>query len=408
MEFVPTTHSIQYLHNNLATFMRPQQRQVAAHFQPARAWVQYQPLGVVGILSPWNQPLALNLIPLATALAAGNRVMLKPSELTPRTAALLQRMMAELFPPEQVAVVTGDAQVGAAFSALPFDHLMFSGSTQVGRAVMRSASDNLVPVTLELGGKSPAIIDRGADLQRTAKALAYGKLSNAGQTCIAPDYVLVHADNIDAFANAYQAAVVTAYPGGAADTGYTAIINAHHHARLRRLIDDAAARGAQVIEIGASTIAPPQAPSPQLYIVPQTLILGATPDMAVMREEIFGPILPVVAYQELKEAVAFVNARPRPLALYMFSNRGSAINHVLKHTTSGGAAINDTMLHYAQDDLPFGGVGASGIGAYHGEEGFRRFSHAKGVFKQSIFFPARLVRAPFGKLTDLALRWLLR
>jgi coniferyl-aldehyde dehydrogenase len=401
MEIMPMVQGIDYLSRNLSRWMRPQRRRVAMHFQPGNARILHQPLGVVGIVAPWNYPLALALMPLATALAAGDRAMIKPSELTPATTDLMASMLREVYPEEQVAIVTGGPEIGAAFAALPFDHLVFTGSTAVGRAVMRAASDHLVPVTLELGGKSPVIVAHGFPLDRAASSIAYGKLANAGQTCIAPDYALLHNDDIEAFAAAYAAAATKLYPGGAADPAFTSIINAHHYARLQGLIADARAKGARVIEIGAF------ASSREGTLAP-ALILDATPDMAVMREEIFGPVLPVVSYRDIEEAIAFVNARPRPLALYVFGEDDAARARILERTTSGNVTINDTLLHYAIDDLPFGGVGASGIGAYHGEAGFEALSHAKGVFEQAKLNLSGLLRAPFGRVADAILAYLLR
>jgi coniferyl-aldehyde dehydrogenase len=398
MEIVPIVQGIDYLRRHLKKWMRPQRRHVALYALPGRARVLYQPLGVVGIVSPWNFPLGLALTPLATAIAAGNRALLKPSELTPATTELMAKTLRDIFPEEQVAVVVGGPEVGAAFSALPFDHLLFTGSTNVGRAVMRAAAENLVPVTLELGGKSPAIIDHGYPLDRAAASIAYGKLANAGQICIAPDYVLAHEDEGEAFVAAYKNAVSKLYPDGSSD--YAAIINSRRYARLKELIEDARSKGARIIEIDV--------PAQHERTSPPTVILGATPDMAVMQEEIFGPILPVVSYKDAEDAIAIVNAAPRPLALYLFSEDRKLVDMVLTRTTSGNVAINDTLIHYAIDDLPFGGVGASGIGAYHGEEGFKTFSHAKGVFEQARWNFAGLARAPFGRMTDMVLRYMLR
>lgn len=402
MEIMPTVQGIDYLRRNLRRWMRPRARRVAMHFRPGTAKVVLQPLGVVGIISPWNYPASLCLMPLATAIAAGNRAMLKPSEHTPKTAELIAALVQELFAEEQVAVVTGGVDVGEAFAALAFDHLVFTGSTNVGRAVMRAASANLVPVTLELGGKSPAIVDRSYSPTRAARSIVYGKLSNAGQTCIAPDYALVHASNVEAFVAACDAATRAAYPAGVADEAYSAIINQRHYDRLTGLIEDARRKGAKVLEIGAASTAA------NARKLPPTLIIGATPDMAVMQEEIFGPILPVIAYETLDDAIACVNAKPRPLALYVFSDDRRTVRRVLDRTTSGNATVNDTLLHYAQDDLPFGGVGSSGMGAYHGEEGFRALSHAKGVFTQSRWNATGVLRAPHGALTDFVLSFLLR
>ena len=290
----------------------------------------------------------------------------------------MRDLLAEIFPQEQVAVVTGDAAVGAAFSALPFDHLVFTGSTPVGRAVMKAASENLVPVTLELGGKSPVIVARGHALDHAAAGIAYGKLANAGQTCVAPDYVLIHEDDIDAFVAAYDKAVAALYPDGPASNDYTSIINDHHYARLTGLIEDARAKGARIMEVGVR----PDEARGRPHTMPPTVVVGAKDEMPIMQEEIFGPILPVLPYRDIDEAIAYVNARPRPLALYYFGGDGEDRRKALTRTTSGNVTINGTLMHYVQDDLPFGGVGPSGMGAYHGIEGFRSLSHAKGIFDQ--------------------------
>jgi coniferyl-aldehyde dehydrogenase len=310
-------------------------------------------------------------------------------------------MLGEIFKEDEVAVIDGGADVGAAFAALPFDHLIFTGSTNVGRQVMRAASENMVPLTLELGGKSPVIVDRGFPTSRSAKSIAFGKLANAGQTCIAPDYALLHHSDVEGFVHAYRTAFVSCYPKGASDDAYTAIINQHHYQRLSALIEDARSKGAQVIELDtagkarANTLAP-------------TLILGATPEMAVMQQEIFGPILPIVSYNEIGDAIDYVNVHARPLALFIFSDSRTTIDRVLSGTTSGNVTVNDTLLHYAVDDLPFGGVGPSGMGAYHGEEGFKSLSHAKGIFTQARWNFSNLARAPFSRITDLLLTYLLR
>lgn len=402
MELMPTIQGIDYLRANVRRWMRPRRRHVSMQFRPGSAKVMVQPLGIIGIISPWNYPASLCLMPLATAIAAGNRAMLKPSEFTPRTTGLIASMLREIFPEEQVAIVTGGADVGEAFSALPFDHLIFTGSTNVGRAVMRAASENLVPVTLELGGKSPAIVDHGFALSRAAASIVYGKLSNAGQTCIAPDYALVHESKVDDFVAAFEAATRLAYPAGTKDDAYSAIIGQRHFDRLSGLIEDARRKGAKIVQLGAT---PSDARARKL---PPTLVVGAKPDMAVMQQEIFGPILPIIAYKELTDAIAFVNARPRPLALYVFSDDRSIVRQVLDRTTSGNVTVNDTLLHYAQDDMPFGGVGPSGMGAYHGEEGFLSLSHAKGVFTQARWNLTGLLRAPYSRLTDASLNYFLR
>jgi coniferyl-aldehyde dehydrogenase len=401
MEIMPVTQGIDYLRKHLHRWMRPQSRHVALQFRPARAKVVMQPLGVVGIVSPWNYPLALCLTPLATALAAGNRVMIKPSEYTPRTTALMASMLGGIFSGEEVAVVTGGSDVGAAFSALPFDHLFFTGSTSVGKVIMRAASENLVPVTLELGGKSPVVVGEDYSIARAAKALVYGKLSNAGQTCVAPDYAFIPEGRVEAFVAAYEAETQKAYPQGTADKGYASLISQRHHDRLVDLIEDARAKGARIEQIvSKSGVGRPRTLAP-------TLVVGATPDMKIMQEEIFGPVLPVISYRNLDDAIGRINAGDRPLALYVFSDRQNVVDQVLSRTTSGSAVVNDTILQFVQDDMPFGGVGPSGMGAYHGEEGFKTFSHAKGVFTQSRLSMAGMLRAPFGGLADRVLRFML-
>jgi coniferyl-aldehyde dehydrogenase len=401
MELLPTVQGIEYLGRNLARWMLPRRRRVAMHLRPGRAKLLYQPLGVVGIMSPWNYPVGLSLMPLATAIAAGNRGMIKPSEFTPRTTELIAATLNEVFPETEVAVITGGPEVGAAFSSLPFDHLFFTGSTDVGRKVMRAASDNLVPVTLELGGKSPAIIDQGFPLSRAAKSIVFGKLANAGQTCIAPDYALVKEPDVVPFIDMFKQKCRNAYPKGSLDDSYSAIISDRHYERLKDLIEDARTKGANIIEVYE------HGPQRERTLAP-TIILGATSEMAVMREEIFGPVLPIISYQTIEQAISYVNARPRSLALYLFSDREGVVKQVLARTTSGNVTVNDTMLHYAVDDLPFGGVGPSGMGAYHGEEGFRSLSHAKGVFTQARWNLADMVRAPFGRMTDRVLGYMLR
>jgi coniferyl-aldehyde dehydrogenase len=403
-EILALTQGIDYLHRRLRRFMRPTRRHVALQFRFGRARIEYQPLGVIGIVAPWNYPLGLALMPLATAIAAGNRAMLKPSELTPAASDLLTSLLADTFPLDQIAVVTGSAEVGAAFSALPFDHLVFTGSTGVGREVMKAASANLVPVTLELGGKSPAILARSASLEQAAAAIAFGKLVNAGQTCIAPDYVLAHVDDIDSFVTAYDKAVAALYPHGPTSDDYTAILNDRHYGRLTGLIEDARAKGARVVDVGVR----PEEAQRRPHTLAPSLIVGATDGMAIMQQEIFGPALPVLPYRDIDSAIAYINARPRPLALYYFGADSADRRKVLSRTASGNVTLNGTLMHYVQDDLPFGGVGASGMGAYHGIEGFRSLSHAKGIFEQGRLNASNLLRAPFGRMADAILGLMLR
>lgn len=400
MEIVGVIQTIDYLIRNLRRFMKPERRHVGLFYRAGRAYVEYQPKGVIGVMAPWNYPFSLTIIPLATALAAGNRAMLKPSELTPRTSEAIRRMLEEIFPADEVAVVLGGPEVGAAFSGLPFDHLLFTGSTPVGRKVMKAASDNLVPVTLELGGKSPVIVERGHVNDRTAESIVFGKLSNAGQTCVAPDYAMIHEDDLDTFIAQFGMSVARAYPDGPTSRDYTSIVNDCHYERLKSLIEDARSKGARVIETGMT----PERAAERLRTLAPTLIIGAGDDATIMQEEIFGPILPVRTYRTIDDAIDYVNARPRPLALYYFGNEGADRAKLLTHTTSGNVGINNTMIHVAQDDLPFGGIGPSGMGAYHGIEGFRTMSHAKGVFVQGRWSLPRLLGAPFGRFVDLALR----
>ena len=381
---------------NLPRWMRHERVGTPLHLQPGRARIERQPLGVAGIISPWNYPVQLALAPALGALAAGNRVLLKPSELTPATSALLQELVAARFADDEFAVVLGDAQVGQAFTRLPFDHLFFTGSTAVGRHVARAAAENLTPVTLELGGKSPALFAPDADLALCAPRLMSGKLLNAGQTCIAPDYALVPADRIDAFVAAARAAAARLYPSYAANPDYTAIINERHFLRLTALIDDARAKGATIIDLAPAH----EAPDPASRKLPPVLIVGVDDTMAVMREEIFGPLLPVESYASVADAVAKINGRPHPLAFYYFGRDRTECGNVLRQTLAGGVTVNDTLWHFAHKNLPFGGVGASGTGAYHGEATFLTFTHRKPVFVQPRFAAAKLLYPPYGKLFE--------
>jgi len=403
-ELLPVIAGIDYQRKKLRKWMRPEKRHVPIQFQPARAWVSYQPLGAVGIISPWNFPLGLALTPLATAIAAGNRAMIKPSEFTPASSALLVKMIGETFAEDQVAIVAGDAAVGQAFAALPFNHLFFTGSTPVGRAVMKAASENLVPVTLEMGGKSPVIIEKGHPMKHAATSIAFGKLSNSGQICIAPDYAMVHEDDVEPFIKSFDAAVRALYPDGPTGDDYTSIINERHYARLQALLDDARSKGAKVREVGANASEAHR----RIHNLAPTVVTGATDEMRIMQEEIFGPILAVIAYRELDEAMAYVNAHPRPLALYFFGADGPNRRKVLSLTTSGNVTINNTIAHYLVDDLPFGGVGPSGMGAYHGVEGFKALSHGKGIFQQGTWNLIELVLPPFGSVANFIGKTMLR
>ncbi len=404
LEIFPAIEGIRYARRNLRRWMRPERRQVSLWFRPGRARVLYQPLGVVGIIVPWNYPVLLGLGPMTAALAAGNRVMLKMSEHAPETAAVFARLVAQRFAPDEVAVVTGDADVGKAFSGLPFDHLLFTGSTQIGRLVMSEAAAHLTPVTLELGGKSPAIVAPGYPLAHAAERIMTGKCLNAGQTCIAPDYALVPEQDVEAFVAAAQAFVRQAYPDILTTPDFSTIVNERQFRRLVGYCEEAAHKGARIVPLAGEGARWDFA----TRRFPPVAILGGDDRMHVMTQEIFGPILPVVPYRTLDEAIAYVNARPRPLALYYFDRDADRVGRVLRETVAGGVTVNDTILHIAQDDLPFGGVGASGMGAYHGREGFETFSHKKAVFRQSRLNGMRLFRPPYGKVFETMVRLLVR
>jgi acyl-CoA reductase-like NAD-dependent aldehyde dehydrogenase len=393
--------AIKHARANLRDWMDPQERETGFVFLPAKIELIPQPLGVVGIISPWNYPVQLALCPLVGVLAAGNRAMIKPSELVPETAALLRDLVAETFPPDQVTVVTGGPEVGEAFSRLPFDHLVFTGSTRVGKVVMRAASENLVPVTLELGGKSPTIVAKDFSVGTAADRIMAGKLFNSGQTCIAPDYVMVPEGTVDAFVEACKASVAKMYPTLAKNPDYTSVVNDRHLQRLKGYVDDARERGAKVVECNPSG----ESFDGTRKMVP-TLVIEAADDAVVMQEEIFGPVLPVRAYKTLDDAINYVNDHPRPLALYLFSHDRTTTDRVLAETISGGVTVNETMLHVAQDDLPFGGVGPSGMGHYHAHEGFLTFTKLKPVFRQSRINTTGLLRPPYGKTVDALLKFL--
>ncbi|MFJ4586603.1 coniferyl aldehyde dehydrogenase [Pseudomonas moraviensis] len=386
-ELMPSLHGIHYASRHLKKWMKPSRRKVGMAFQPASAKVVYQPLGVVGVIVPWNYPLYLAVGPMVGALAAGNRVMLKLSESTPATGLLLKQLLARIFPEDLVCVVLGEADVGMAFSRLPFDHLLFTGSTSIGKHVMRAAAENLTPVTLELGGKSPAIVSRDVPLKDAAERIAFGKTLNAGQTCVAPDYVLVPEDRVGAFVEAYRQAVKGFYPTLADNADYTAIINERQLARLNAYISDATSKGALLI---------PLFEQGQGRRMSHSVLLNVSDEMRVMQDEIFGPLLPIVPYRDLEQAFAYINQRPRPLALYYFGYDKREQHRVLHETHSGGVCLNDTLLHVAQDDMPFGGIGPSGMGHYHGHEGFLTFSKAKGVLIKQRFNAARLIYPPYG------------
>jgi len=401
LEILPSLSAIRFARKNVARWMKPERRRVDASFQPARAWVRWEPLGVVGIISPWNYPLQLAVSPLVDAFAAGNRAMLKPSELTPAFSELLRARVADRFDEAEAAVVTGGIEVGDAFARLPFDHLLFTGSTAIGRKVYLAAAANLTPVTLELGGKSPAIVCPDYPLAKAARSISFGKFLNAGQTCIAPDYVLVPEGNERAFAEAVLADARKSYPQVGTNPDYSCVISERHRRRLVEAVDAARAAGATVLsheDEGAR----------ERGKIGPTVLLGTPDETLLLSEEIFGPVLPIVSYRTLDEAIGFVAARDRPLALYCFTGNRRDRRLVLDGTLSGGVTLNGTLLHVAQESLPFGGVGPSGIGAYHGREGFRRFSHARGVFKVGPINVFEKLGPPWGKAADFVARMLTR
>ncbi|MCO5397787.1 coniferyl aldehyde dehydrogenase [Ralstonia soli] len=392
--------AIRHAVRHLPKWMKTRRAETALQYLPASNRLMRQPLGVVGVLSPWNYPYQLAMGPAVAAIAAGNRVMIKPSEYTPRFSALLEQIVAMHFARDELAVVNGGLEVGQAFSSLPFDHLLFTGSTTAGRQVAVAAAHNLTPVTLELGGKSPAIIDPSANLTAAARSIAFGKLLNAGQTCIAPDYVLVPHAQRDAFVGELSRAAHRMYGDSAANPDYSAIISERHFNRLHALVDEALAQGAKAHR---PTFSVPSGDAAHGHArkFPPTLLLDVRPDMRVMQEEIFGPVLPIVTYSgDVDEAIAFVNERDRPLALYWYGADTDHRDRVLDRTVSGGVTINDCIWHFGQESQPFGGVGASGMGAYHGEWGFRTFSKEKPVFLQARLNGIGLLYPPYGKVFE--------
>lgn len=398
LEVNPLLDGIAHALRHGPRWMRPRRRRPGIKFWPGTAWLLPQPLGVAGIVVPWNYPLLLSLGPAQCALAAGNRVLVKVSELSPRFGALLAQLVESSFADDELRVFNGDADFARQFCRLPFDHLLFTGSVAVGREVMRAASERLTPVTLELGGKSPALVAPDADLGAAARRIVIGKTFNAGQTCIAPDYALVPQGRLDAFVDAARQAVARFYPDLAATPDYTSIISPRHFARLQAIVEDALARGARAWPLSG---APADA---RRRLLPPVALSGLAPESTALQEEIFGPVLPVLEYASLDEAIARINARPRPLALYLFARSRATVAQVLARTAAGGVTVNDTFLHAGSEALPFGGVGESGMGAYHGEEGFRSFSHFKPVFLRARVGLLPWLYPPFGGRAERLLR----
>lgn len=381
---------------HLAKWMKGEKRKVEfpLGLLGSKAEIQFQPKGVIGVISPWNFPVNLTFTPLAGVFAAGNRTMIKPSEFTEATSELMRELIAKYYSPEECVVITGGPDVGAEFTKLPFDHLIFTGATSVAKHVMRAAADNLVPLTLELGGKSPVILGRSADMQKAASRIMAGKTLNAGQICLAPDYAFVPKEKTQEFVGAATRAVETMYPSGLKDNDdYTSVVNQRHYDRIMGYLDDARAKGGQVIEINPK--GENFAQQPHHKIAPH-IIVDPTDDMKVMQDEIFGPILPVKSYGDTKDALAYINAHDRPLGLYYFGEDAAEKDLVLNNTTSGGVTVNDVIFHVAQEDLPFGGVGPSGMGSYHGRDGFLEFSHKKAIYTQTGNDILAMMRPPYG------------
>ena len=397
--------SLKIARDNIKQWMKPSKRKVSPPILGllgAKLRVEYQPLGTIGLISPWNFPVVLTFGPLGSIFAAGNRVMIKPSEFTPRTSDLMKQMFEDNFTEEEVAVVTGGPEVGADFSSLPFDHLLFTGATSVGKHVMRSASENLVPVTLELGGKSPVIVSDTSDVRTSSKRIIAGKTMNAGQICLAPDYVLIPENKLDQFISHVKETVTDLFPTIKDNDDYTSVINERHYSRLTSYIDEAKEKGCEIIEINPAN---EDFEQQEHYKIPPTLLINPDDNLKVMQEEIFGPILPVKTYEKFEETIEYVNKKDRPLGLYYFGSNNDELNTVIEKTTSGGVTVNDVIFHVAQDNAPFGGVGPSGMGSYHGEEGFKNFSHAKTVFTQTkLDSVISVFRPPYGSKAKKALK----
>lgn len=402
LEFQMIYQACKHVRKHLKEWMKPQLVATPGFLGSSQAWTQMQSMGVVGIMSPWNYPVQLALVPAIAAFAAGNRVWLKPSERSSRTSGFLATLIQEYFHPSEFCVTVGGTEVAEPFAALPFDHLFFTGSGDIGKKVMRAAADHLTPITLELGGKSPAIVDPSAKIKDAAASIIYGKLVNGGQTCIAPDYAVVHTSDCDVFVQELQNAAQKQFSNPAE---FTSAIDEQQLARWHQLVQDAADRGAQIIRL----ISP--ADNVELPFTP-VVLLNVSEDALIMQEEVFGPILPIVTMNDIDSTIRYINDRPIPLALYWFGKNKEAMNRILNETRSGGITINDTLIHAAVEDLPFGGIGASGMGAYHGKTGFETFSHRKSVLEVRGFFGlhflrgTQLARPPYGKGVERLLRWL--
>ncbi len=396
-DIMPGLSALKHARKHLKSWMRADKRGVEfpLGLLGAKAEVRSTPKGTVGIMAPWNFPVGMVFCPLACALAAGNRVMIKPSEFTEATSGLMASLIGKSFSEEEIAVFTGDPEVGAAFASQPLDHIIFTGATSIGRLVMKAAAENLTPVTLELGGKSPVILGKAAAMEKAATRIMNGKMMNAGQICLAPDYVFTHEADIGSFVEHAVQAVHTMYPSLKDNDDYTSVVNQRHFERLNGYLDDARKKGAQIVEINPAEENFSQ--QPHRKMIP-TLVLNPTDDMEVMKSEIFGPILPVKSYKTLSDVTDYVSRHDHPLGLYIFSDEKSEVEHILSNTTSGGVTVNDVIFHVSQETLPFGGVGPSGMGSYHGREGFDEFSQKRSVYTQlGSEKVLGMFRPPFGK-----------
>ncbi len=385
----PSLQFINYSLKNLKSWMKPSKRHAGLMLTPAKVEVHYQPKGVIGIIVPWNFPIGLALVPLITAISAGNTAMLKMSEFTPAVNRVLREMLAKGFEEKQVSIIEGEVEIASRFSELPFDHIVFTGSTMVGKHVMKAASANLTPVTLELGGKSPTIIDPSFDIADAVERILYSKSLNAGQICVAPDYVLLPRNKVNEFIQAYKAYFKKLYPEGLASKDYSSVVNQRQYDRLKSVVEDAKAKGANVHTLEATSYDDAQ------HRMTPHIITEVTDDMLVLQDELFGPVLPLVPYDDINDAIEYINAHPRPLALYLMSHNSTIQNNFIHRTHSGGVCINDSLVHVAAEDAPFGGVGPSGMGHYHGEEGFKSLSHAKTVLSRGKYNFTKLMHPPY-------------
>ena len=402
----PMKHAIKHLRS----WMKPEKRPTMFPFNlvGGRSRIEYQPLGVVGIIAPWNFPVNMVFAPLAGVLAAGNRAMIKPSEFTPATSALMAEMIAEAYDPAEIAIFDGGPEVGQAFSNLPFDHMIFTGATSIARHILTAAARNLVPVTLELGGKSPVVISRSADIEKSLGRIMTGKTLNAGQICLAPDYLLVPEEKLHEVIAAAQKAVAQMYPRILDNPQYTSVINERHFQRLNGYLAEASERGQKIIPINPTK--EDFSTQQGTLKIPPTLIPEPADDLKMMEEELFGPLLPIRTYNNFEETISYINSKPRPLAAYYFGDDKQEETALISRTTSGGVCINDVVMQVAQEDLPFGGVGPSGMGAYHGLKGFQTFSHAKSIYRQASINIAKLggMLPPYGKATESTIKMQLK